>query len=281
MIVATHHSAYDWQLVADNAKLIVDTRNATARCDRQARAYREGVIHWLIHTREGFITRLVIGVSILTALAIWDIRKHGRRATRWREYAFLLICVATAIAYGVVNDQVTSAISWEYYYHGKALDKVLGPTTPPDRLALSREAAKIGAMATWSVGLILGVAILIANNPSRHPSRDPSRNRPQRSFRELIKLLPMVIALAVAFAIVVGVLGWFGWLNWISEDFRDMWHADIFRPRRFTAAYGAHLGGYIGGLFGGIVAVIRVLRPPSHGRLDYFSAHCRVAVTAK
>jgi UDP-N-acetyl-D-glucosamine dehydrogenase len=31
VIVATHHTAYDWQFVADNAKLIVDTRNAL--CD--------------------------------------------------------------------------------------------------------------------------------------------------------------------------------------------------------------------------------------------------------
>ena len=28
MLVATHHAAYDWQMVADHAKLIVDTRNA-------------------------------------------------------------------------------------------------------------------------------------------------------------------------------------------------------------------------------------------------------------
>jgi UDP-N-acetyl-D-glucosamine dehydrogenase len=28
ILVATHHQAYDWQMVADNAKLIVDTRNA-------------------------------------------------------------------------------------------------------------------------------------------------------------------------------------------------------------------------------------------------------------
>ncbi|MBC8105117.1 MAG: nucleotide sugar dehydrogenase, partial [Anaerolineae bacterium] len=28
VIIATHHAAYDWQLVADHAKLIVDTRNA-------------------------------------------------------------------------------------------------------------------------------------------------------------------------------------------------------------------------------------------------------------
>jgi UDP-N-acetyl-D-glucosamine dehydrogenase len=30
VLVATHHKAYDWQLVADHAKLIVDTRNALA-----------------------------------------------------------------------------------------------------------------------------------------------------------------------------------------------------------------------------------------------------------
>ena len=28
VLVATNHAAYDWQLIADHAKLIVDTRNA-------------------------------------------------------------------------------------------------------------------------------------------------------------------------------------------------------------------------------------------------------------
>jgi UDP-N-acetyl-D-glucosamine dehydrogenase len=28
VLIATHHAAYDWQMVADHAKLIVDTRNA-------------------------------------------------------------------------------------------------------------------------------------------------------------------------------------------------------------------------------------------------------------
>ena len=28
VLIATHHSAYDWQMVADNGQLIVDTRNA-------------------------------------------------------------------------------------------------------------------------------------------------------------------------------------------------------------------------------------------------------------
>jgi UDP-N-acetyl-D-glucosamine dehydrogenase len=33
VLVATHHSAYDWQMIADNAKLIVDTRNALSRVE--------------------------------------------------------------------------------------------------------------------------------------------------------------------------------------------------------------------------------------------------------
>jgi UDP-N-acetyl-D-glucosamine dehydrogenase len=28
VIVATHHSAYDWQMISDHAKLIIDTRGA-------------------------------------------------------------------------------------------------------------------------------------------------------------------------------------------------------------------------------------------------------------
>jgi UDP-N-acetyl-D-glucosamine dehydrogenase len=29
VLIATHHAAYDWQMIADHAKLIIDTRNAT------------------------------------------------------------------------------------------------------------------------------------------------------------------------------------------------------------------------------------------------------------
>jgi UDP-N-acetyl-D-glucosamine dehydrogenase len=29
VVIATHHAAYDWQMVSDHAKLIIDTRGAT------------------------------------------------------------------------------------------------------------------------------------------------------------------------------------------------------------------------------------------------------------
>lgn len=229
-------------------------------------------MNWLLHSTAGTVTRIVIGCCILLTLMIVDLARNRSRATRWREYAFLLICVAAAIAYGVINDQITSAISWEYFYYGKDLAKVLGEQTPPDRAAMRWQAAKIGAMATWSVGLLLGVAILIANNPRR--------DRPQLSFKCLLKLLVPVVGITIVFAIAFGVLGWFGWLNRISEDFRDMWRADIFRPKHFTAAYGAHLGGYVGGLIAGAMAVVHVLHLRSRARVTSSSRDTTAASRA-
>ena len=31
VLIATHHAAYDWQMIADHGRLIVDTRNALGR----------------------------------------------------------------------------------------------------------------------------------------------------------------------------------------------------------------------------------------------------------
>src|SRR3954466_3756096 len=107
-------------------------------------------MHWTFFTSAGLKTRIAIGVAIFLVLAIYDLKKNGRRARRWREYAFLVACVAMGIVYGAINDQVSSAISWEYFYYGKELDGVLGPHVPPDRAAMRWEAAKIGMGATWS-----------------------------------------------------------------------------------------------------------------------------------
>jgi UDP-N-acetyl-D-glucosamine dehydrogenase len=40
VVVATHHSAYDWQMIADNAQLVVDTRNAM----RNVKGRREHIV---------------------------------------------------------------------------------------------------------------------------------------------------------------------------------------------------------------------------------------------
>ena len=40
VLIATHHAAYDWQMVADHAKLVVDTRNAM----RDVRGRRDHIV---------------------------------------------------------------------------------------------------------------------------------------------------------------------------------------------------------------------------------------------
>ena len=102
--------------------------------------------------------RIAIGGAIFLTLALIDLHRNRSQARRWREYTFLLAVTAIAMAYGAINDQITSAISWEYFYYGKELSLVLGAQTPPDRGAMRWEAAKVGMKATWSVGLILGSA---------------------------------------------------------------------------------------------------------------------------
>jgi hypothetical protein len=185
--------------------------------------------------------RLCLGASIFLSLALTDLHRHGRAATRWKEYLFLLACVAAAILYGIVNDQITSTISWEYFYYGKELAPILGPQVPPDPAKLHFQAAKIGSMATWSAGLIAGVSLLIANNPSRRISF------PQLTYRQLLARLPSMFAITLFASLLFGIAGRFYLLNWISEDFRDLAATNLWHPRNFLTVYGMHLGAYIGG----------------------------------
>ena len=208
---------------------------------------------WWLHSDAGLVARVSIGVAILAALAGWDLHRRGARATRWREYLFLVACVALALLYGVVNDQVTTTISWEYFAYGKGVVEALPLSEPPNSSAFRWEAAKIGLKTTWTAGLIVGVALLLANNPRRD-------RRGRLTFGQLFRLVPVVFAVVILSALCLGVAGYFGAFAWTSQDFREMLRHDQWRPRRFMAVYGAHLGAYAGGVLGTFIAVVRVIR---------------------
>lgn len=194
--------------------------------------------------------RLSLGIALFAILAVADFIRRGKTATRWREYLFLLLCVIVAMMYGALNDQMTSRISWEYFYYGKELWPILGPSTPPQAGALGWQAARIGVTATWWAGLIAGVAMLIANNPRA--------GRPQLPYRRLVARLPWFVLIVVACALVFGIAGQFFLLNSISPDFAELAGSNLWRPHHFMAVYGIHLGGYIGGGLGTIYAVISI-----------------------
>jgi hypothetical protein len=207
---------------------------------------------WLTQTDAGLATRVGAGATVFAVLALLDYRRHGPAATRWREYTFLLAAVAAALLYGILNDQLTSRISWEYFYYGKGLDEILGPQLPPGPRRLHFEAAKVGMKATWTAGLLLGVFLLLANNPSKR--------YPRATYRRLLAMIALILAVTVLTATIVGAAGYLGLLTRFSRDFTEMVAHDEFRPHRFMLVYGIHLGGYIGGLLGCALAITLILR---------------------
>src|SRR5881275_3656828 len=75
----------------------------------------------------------------------------------------LILSVAAAIAYGIVHDQVTAHLCVEYFTIGHP--PVFG-TTSPVLLAVGW-----GIIATWWVGLLLGVVLAVAAQAGSRPRR--------------------------------------------------------------------------------------------------------------
>jgi hypothetical protein len=206
---------------------------------------------WITAHTPSLPVRITAGVLILLTLALLDYRRNRHRATRWREYLFLLICTCAAMAYGALNDQITSAISWEYFYYGKDLDKALGPNIPPEPIKLHLHAALVGVQATWTAGLIIGVALLFANNPRK--------TRPQLPQKTLLKFLPLIMLITATTAALGAYLGHTGHLTRFNDDFPEMLRTNLWRPRRFMTVFGIHLGGYLGGLLALLTTIPLIL----------------------
>ena len=206
---------------------------------------------WLV-SDAGLAFRIAIGGGIFAILAAVDFIRHGRQATRWREYAFLIAAVGCAMLYGAINDAIASRISWEYFYYGKDVKRLLGPTAPPDATALTHAAVALGLRATWTAGLLIGAILLMANNPK--PGRRPVPYG-------VLALWVLVIAAVAAFTALLGAAaGFHGYLNWTNADLAGIWRENLFRPPRFLTVYGMNLGGYAGGALGTAAAVIWIRR---------------------
>ncbi|HET7205532.1 MAG TPA: hypothetical protein VFI95_03035 [Terriglobales bacterium] len=142
------------------------------------------------------------------------------------------LCILAAVTYGVAHDLVTTRVCLEYFtiFH----PPVLHATHSPTLLALAW-----GVIATWWVGLLLGIPLSIVAR---------SGSRPPLSAIDLAPMLGTLVLIMACCATIAGVIGY----RW---GIVPVFVAGIL-PRhvhhRFMADWWAHLASYGSGLMGGI-----------------------------
>jgi hypothetical protein len=156
----------------------------------------------------------------------------------------IALCIVAAIAYGIVHDQITARVCVEYFTIGHP--PVFG-TDDPTLLGLGW-----GVIATWWVGVILGIGLAIAARAG---------SRPKRSVASLVRPVLMLMTVMASFALAAGFAGWLLAVNSLIS--LVPWLADRVPPdrhARFIADGGAHDASYLVGFVGGIVVMVRVWR---------------------
>jgi hypothetical protein len=160
----------------------------------------------------------------------------------------ILMGIAAAIIYGILHDQVTARVCVEYFTIGHA---PIFHTDDPTLLGLGW-----GVIATWWVGLPLGVLLAAAARVGSLPKTDA---------RDLLKPVGVMMACCGLAALTAGVIGYlmanagavtlYPWLAARIPPARHaLFLADLFAH---TASYG---GGFVGGLMLCIWVVMRRYR---------------------
>jgi hypothetical protein len=149
----------------------------------------------------------------------------------------VLLCVASAIVYGIVHDQVTARVCVEYFTIGHP---PVFLTESPTLLALGW-----GTIATWWCGLILGLPLaLIAR----------SGPRPKLTVRDLVKPVAVLLACMGLLASIAGAGGYLAarasWV-WLVAPLASLVPEE--KHVLFLADLWAHLAAYATGFLGGTV----------------------------
>lgn len=183
-----------------------------------------------------------LGVLVaLGAIALWDSFRHGSNAARWHEYAFWIGCGCVGGLFGAINDAVTSTVSKAYFVLGKGLDD-----DPEHFLAA---VTVLGARAGSFAGVVIGGALLLANNPGRIG--------PRLRYRELISGLPSVLVTAVVVGVAFGAFS-----TWDVQGLTPVLRENLSESevQRFLAVQRVHVGLYLGAILATVASVTKIRR---------------------
>ncbi len=156
----------------------------------------------------------------------------------------VLLAIAAAIVYGIAHDLVTAHVCVEYFTIGHP--QIL-PTEDPVALAIAW-----GVIATWWVGLLLGLPLAFA------ALRGP---RPPRTALSLVRPIATLLAVMAVFAAAAGAIGYACARQgsvFLLEPLASQVPAE--RHAAFIGDLWAHVASYLIGFVGGIVLTVRTWR---------------------
>jgi hypothetical protein len=162
--------------------------------------------------------------------------------------AIVALSILAAMVYGIVHDQITARASIEYFTvgHPPVFD-----TDSPTLLGLGW-----GILATWWVGLLLGIPLAAVARSGGSPKRD------MRSLvRPIIKLMAVVAICALMAGMAGAILAQLGFVS-LVEPLASRVPEE--RHAAFVADLWAHNSSYLAGFIGGMVLIVRTWR----SRLD-------------
>jgi len=154
------------------------------------------------------------------------------------------LCVAAAMVYGILHDQVTARVCVEYFTIGHP---AIFRTESPTLLAIGW-----GVVATWWVGLFLGVGLALAARAG---------GRARLEIPDLLRPIAVLLASMGAISLVAGLAGYFasraGWV-WLVDPLAS--RVPVEKHSRFLADLWAHNAAYAAGFLGGLLVCFLVLR---------------------
>lgn len=154
---------------------------------------------------------------------------------RFEALRIVLLGLGAAVLYGIAQDHVTARICPEYFTVGHAdlgMPQVFHNPSP------TVLAFAWGVVATWWVGLPLGVVLAVVGRAGRWP---------KLTAQDLLRPIGVVLGLMALGAVVGGFVGYFSGVvalvpAAVPEAARN----------RFAIDFGAHLAAYVVGLAGGL-----------------------------
>ena len=154
------------------------------------------------------------------------------------------LCIGAAVAYGLVHDQITARVSIEYFTIGHPR---LFETDDPTPHALAW-----GVIATWWVGVLLGIPLEIAARRGR---------RPKLAARQLLRPIGVLLGAMALCALIGAAIGHFGaerrWFV-LYGDLGQRVPPD--KQVAFMTAGGAHSASYLVGFVGGVILIVKTWR---------------------